>query len=111
MARRMLAALTVALIATGVAYGGVYTVPQAGIALDGDAADWANVAVAANDPAGDAHSKAPDLQTLKVAADDANLFLLVKSDYAPRHAGKSEKWHHSVSSVELNFDGSNIPRR
>jgi len=104
----MLAALTMALIVTRVACGDVDLVPEAGIALDGDTADWANIAVTAKDAAGDAHSQAPDLQELKVAADQQRLFVMVRSDYAPRHAGKSEKWHHSVSSFELGFDGSNM---
>ena len=77
------------------------------IKVDGYLGDWADVPAAVEDDAGDAYSEAPDLQTVKLAADGQQLFVLVQANYAPQRAPKTDKWHHADSSLTLQFEGSN----
>ncbi len=77
------------------------------INVDGSLSDWVDIAPAVEDSTGDAYSEAPDLQTVKLAGDGEQLFVLVQADYVPHRTPKTDKWHHADSSLILQFEGSN----
>ena len=76
------------------------------IVVDGDMSEWVGVAAAAKDASGDAFSEAADLDLVKLAADEQNLYVLIKADAVPGYTGKTDRWHHTERSLSLEIEGS-----